>query len=277
VILEPDGLGIIPWYNPFDDREGWLEDPNVLDWCQPPEADPETAADERFEMLSYAVSALKANPNAKVYLDATHDGWLSPGDAADRLLQANVQEADGFFLNASNYRENHRLEKYGTWIAKCVWFADPESGSWGGGHAEWCASQYYPASPDDFSTWGLTDDKYASDVESQDAYPGEEGLKRFVIDTSRNGQGPWDASSYGLSDPQDWCNPPDRGLGLLPTADTGNALIDAYLWIKTPGESDGECNRGADIDPVRGYENPSAGDWFPEQVLELVSHANPAL
>ncbi len=98
-----------------------------------------------------------------------------------------------------------------------------------------------------------------------------------MIDTSRNGQGPWDPSAYPLSDPQDWCNPPDRGLGLAPTADTGNSLVDAYLWIKTPGESDGECNRGADVDPVRGYENPSAGDWFPEMALELVGNANPAL
>lgn len=98
-----------------------------------------------------------------------------------------------------------------------------------------------------------------------------------MIDTSRNGQGPWDASGYGLSDPQEWCNPLLRGLGRLPTADTGNALIDAYLWIKTPGESDGECNRGAAIDPVRGYENPAAGAWFPEMALELVENADPTL
>ncbi len=44
----------------------------------------------------------------------------------------------------------------------------------------------------------------------------------FVIDTSRNGQGPWQPPAY--PDPQDWCNPPDRGLGLRPTADTGNRL-----------------------------------------------------
>jgi endoglucanase len=103
------------------------------------------------------------------------------------------------------------------------------------------------------------------------------GTTHFVIDTSRNGQGPWDASSYGLSDPQDWCNPPDRGLGLRPSADTGSELLDAYLWIKTPGESDGECNRGEEFDPVRGYTNPPAGAWFEEQVLELMANAVPAL
>lgn len=57
-------------------------------------------------------------------------------------------------------------------------------------------------------------------------------------------------------------------------------LLDAFLWIKTPGESDGECNRWnplGDPDPVRGYVNPGAGEWFPRQALELVEFANPPL
>jgi len=103
-------------------------------------------------------------------------------------------------------------------------------------------------------------------------------LKKFVVDTSRNGQGPWTpVASY--PDPQDWCNPPDRGLGLKPTADTGNTLIDAYLWIKIPGESDGECYRGTGgpLDPERGVEDPPAGHWFADMALELVQNANPPL
>jgi hypothetical protein len=36
VILEPDGLGIIPWYNPFVSRETWLSDPDELEWCRRP-------------------------------------------------------------------------------------------------------------------------------------------------------------------------------------------------------------------------------------------------
>ncbi len=38
---------------------------------------------------------------------------------------------------------------------------------------------------------------------------------------------------------EDWCNPPDRGTGALPTTTVDDPLIDAYLWIKVPGESDG--------------------------------------
>lgn len=79
----------------------------------------------------------------------------------------------------------------------------------------------------------------------------------FVIDTSRNGQGPRGTR---------WCNPPGRGLGTLPTTETYNPLVDAFLWIKTPGESDGECH-GA----------PNAGTWWPRYALGLARRANPPL
>ncbi len=311
VVLEPDGLGIIPWYNPFADRDNWVP-PGTLESCQPAGADPATASTDRFAMLNYAVNALKANAGTKVYLDATHSGWLGAGDAADRLLQAGVKQADGFFLNVSNYQPQPQLEKYATWISKCIWFADPTSGSWGGGHAEWCGSQYSPANPNDFSTWGETDAKYASDVESQTwvPYPGDAGLKHFIIDTSRNGTGPLDASKYAASpynqsadvvsklNAGSWCNPPGAGLGLRPKANpkADMPLLDAYLWIKIPGQSDGSCDiaggaRAWDysaynpwsaidqnhFDPLWGITDPAAGAWFPQQALQLAQKANPAL
>ncbi|HEY0603931.1 MAG TPA: glycoside hydrolase family 6 protein, partial [Herpetosiphonaceae bacterium] len=64
--------------------------------------------------------------------------------------------------------------------------------------------------------------------------------------------------------------------------DTGNALVDAFLWIKLPGESDGQCSRGLGsgnnvVDPIWGRVDPAAGSWFPEQALELAKLANPPL
>lgn len=76
-----------------------------------------------------------------------------------------------------------------------------------------------------------------------------------VIDTSRNGRGPAPGDA--------WCNPPGRGLGLPPTTTPGMAPLDALLWIKTPGESDGTCNGG-----------PPAGQWWPQQALELARLAD---
>src|SRR5450759_2562750 len=84
VLLEPDGLGIIPYYDPYGSADG----SNALEWCQPIGADPGTAASDRFTMLNYAVDALKAHPNVSVYLDGTHSAWLGVGDAADRLVRA---------------------------------------------------------------------------------------------------------------------------------------------------------------------------------------------
>jgi endoglucanase len=80
------------------------------------------------------------------------------------------------------------------------------------------------------------------------------GGKPFVIDTSRNGNGP----APGKEDPEAWCNPGGRALGEKPTTDTGDERVDAYLWIKRPGESDGSCKHG-----------PPAGEWWPEYALDL--------
>ncbi|MGW5093522.1 glycoside hydrolase family 6 protein [Streptomyces nodosus] len=80
------------------------------------------------------------------------------------------------------------------------------------------------------------------------------GGKHFVIDTSRNGNGP-----YTGGDPRErWCNPPGRALGEAPTTRTADPLVDAYLWVKRPGESDGACKGG-----------PRAGNWWPSYALAL--------
>lgn len=81
------------------------------------------------------------------------------------------------------------------------------------------------------------------------------GGKPFILDTSRNGNGPPSADAAGEGS---WCNPHGRALGATPTADTGNPLVHAFLWIKKPGESDGECNGG-----------PKAGVFWPDMALEL--------
>ena len=187
-----------------------------------------------------------------------------------------MQRADGFFVNVSNYQTTERQLKYGEWISKCIYFGT-QGPDWARGHFEWCASQYFPANPNDFSTWVLSDAWYQANV--GDVAPDQ--LAHFVVDTSRNGRGPWTPpAGNGWPDAQDWCNPPDRGLGLYPTTNTGNALADAFLWIKIPGESDGQCDRGTGTghDPARGgFADPAAGAWFPQQAVELVENANPPI
>ena len=106
----------------------------------------------------------------------------------------------------------------------------------------------------------------ALNVSNFDATPNEVGYgkqiiaalgmpdKRLLIDTSRNGQG---ANRV-------WCNPAGRGLGHRPTANTGDPAVDAYFWVKTPGESDGNWS-GCD----QAGTAPAAGTWWPGYALGL--------
>ncbi|MFC8722344.1 glycoside hydrolase family 6 protein [Kitasatospora sp. NPDC057198] len=270
VVLEPDGLANLP-----------------ADCA--PGADPageQTAG--RLADLNHAVDALERQPNSVVYLDAGNSHWQSVGTAAQRLIDAGVGRAQGFSLNVSNYFATDRATRYGTWVSQCVWFAT-EGPDWARGHADWCASQYYsPAAPNDGqpgnavdvedpSSWHWTDQWFQQNVGSPSA--GE--LAHFVVDTSRNGRGDWKPPAGKYSgDPQTWCNAPGSGIGDRPTADTGVPLADAYLWVKTVGQSDGQCNRGGPggtVDPEYGVVDPAAGAWWPEQAASLVENASPAL
>jgi endoglucanase len=296
VVLEPDGLGIIPWYDPYAGADG----STALEWCQPTEADPETAAAERFEMLGYAVDALQARPNVNLYLDGTHSAWLGVGDAAHRLVQAGVERADGFFVNVSNYQFTTNSVLYGTWVSQCIAYATIANVGdfvgcpnqyWNGGPlpamiaellGEWTGVALTPYG--EWSDTAVLPERNTSGLNLRYAtlLGATPVTTHFVVDTSRNGLGPWQPPAATYPDAQDWCNPPDRGLGRRPTADTGIELIDAYLWVKTPGESDGECTRGlgpagTTVDPEWGRVDPAAGQWFPEQGLQLAELAVPAL
>lgn len=76
----------------------------------------------------------------------------------------------------------------------------------------------------------------------------------YLVDTGRNGAGAGAVT--------DWCNPPDQALGRQPGyVDDGSAL-DAYVWIKPVGESDGTCNGG-----------PAAGQLWVQRAVDLAEAA----
>ncbi|GAA1241641.1 glycoside hydrolase family 6 protein [Streptomyces rhizosphaericus] len=240
---------------PDSEEAGESGDPDT-----PVVEDPETAA--RYSEINYAVDVLSTLGNASVYLDAGHSGWHSVSTIVPRLIKAGIDRATGFALNVSHYQTDQDSAWYGRLVSSCLAYADE------GGDPEDCAEQSW--SRRHVRRWlrhHVPDDPAR--------------MKHYVTDTSRNGQGPWAprAASYQHNDVQSWCNPPGRGLGRRPTTRTGESLLDAALWVKTPGQSDGRCLRGTDgpLDPVRGTINPEAGEWFPEQALELVRYADPAV
>ncbi|MFI9219064.1 glycoside hydrolase family 6 protein [Streptomyces werraensis] len=105
-----------------------------------------------------------------------------------------------------------------------------------------------PASSDgvfsNVSNFHGTADEIAYDRAVLDALGGT-GLGA-VIDTSRNGNG---APAGGA-----WCDPAGRKLGRAPTLSTGEARIDAYLWVKLPGESDGCKGAPGTFSPSYAYD-----------------------
>ena len=135
----------------------------------------------------------------------------------------------------------------------------------------------------------------------------------MLIDTSRNGWGgpdrpvsagpTTDVDAYvdgGRFDRRiqygNWCNQAGAGLGERPTA-APEPGIDAYVWMKPPGESDGSSTeipndegKGFDrmCDPTyegnpRNNHNmsgalpdaPVSGHWFSAQFQELLANAHP--
>jgi endoglucanase len=228
VVVEPDGLALL------------TSEP----WCAI--GPDEELVPQRFREINHAVDALKRGKHTRVYLDAGHSAWQALNDydagygeprrqlgIVNRLLQGGVTRADGFALNTSNYRFTEDLVRYGTRISKCIHLRTHEG-------ATTCPAE-----------------------EELDAMPVRQSkMTHFVLDTSRNGRGHYTPGEGET----DWCNPPGRGLGERPTANTGIPLVDTFLWIKRPGESDGECQGG-----------PAAGRWWPEQALELARLASPPL
>jgi endoglucanase len=311
VVLEPDNTGIIPYNTSLD---------GTADWCKPTVTDangatvpaPGASAGETYAQLNYAVSRLRDQaPNAIVYLDGTHSAWLTVGEAAYRLYKSGVLETQGFAVNPSNFQPTEDAVRYAMWISKCLHYATRLVEDKGKPSAfRRCASQPMPGQPRDAYAWAATDAWYTANFDKAARKPGLAQLAHFIVDTGRNGQPLLDPSRYAeppYSQPPEvirglsnggWCNPPGMGLGLRPSADTGIPLLDAYVWIKTVGESDGSCDiaggaRAWDygkynpwgivgdgqkhFDPLWGMVNPAAGAWFPEQALELAQKANPPL
>jgi cellulose 1,4-beta-cellobiosidase len=102
--------------------------------------------------------------------------------------------------------------------------------------------------------------------------------KAFVVDTSRNGRSGIRTKSGS------WCNVAGAGLGERPQANP-TPFVDAYLWIKPPGESDGGSDPNQDgFDEMCGARSPDAapnaphaGSWFHSYFVDLAKKANPPL
>jgi cellulose 1,4-beta-cellobiosidase len=207
------------------------------------------AAEQAYKSsIAYAITKF-AMPNVSVYLDIGHAGWLG--------WEGNRQKA------ASVYKEvlaqaggADKIRGFVTNIANYNTVNSLDGKKLGPSNP--C--------PDELT--------YAKKLTEAFAAVGITG-KKFVIDTSRNGKPTRSTWSS-------WCNVKAAGLGPRPQA-SPDPLLDAYFWVKPPGESDGTSDpkspradsscRSGDSMP----DAPEAGEWFQSYFIELVKNAEPPL
>ncbi|MDQ1495422.1 MAG: endoglucanase [Actinomycetota bacterium] len=312
VIVEPDGLANLP-----SDCPGAY-----------PGGDIAALTAGRIADIKYAGEQTESHDvRASVYLDAGHSAWHSAGDMSSRLYQAGVGGVQGFSLNVSNYQFTVNSDDYGTWLSECLALATPvnsQGSAVNAGDFGDCGDEYYNGGPatnwaggamNPYAQWSSGNPDLTlntAGVESRYALllGTVKPTAHFVVDTSRNGNGPNNMATFAnppFNQPANvisslaggnWCNNPAAGLGVKPTASTGVPLLDAYLWVKTPGQSDGQCDiaggarawdytvynpwnwnatQQAQNDPLWGIQDPAAGAWFPQMALALVKQANPPL
>jgi len=209
--------------------------------------------------VAYAINKLSTMSNIHMYVDAAHGGWLGWETArtaavnifAEVLTNAGgANKIRGFATNVANYQP----------LGSMFDTADPCN----------LATQF------NFAT---NEVKYVGLLETSLVLKGITGM-RYIIDTGRNGV------INARTDCSNWCNINRAGLGVPPTSSTsasGLSIIDAYFWVKPPGESDGtsdstaarydiHCGSSDSVKPA-----PEAGNWFSSYFVMLANNANPSL
>ncbi|THH06675.1 hypothetical protein EW145_g3921 [Phellinidium pouzarii] len=205
------------------------------------------AASTYKELVSYAIAQLQQD-NVWLYLDAGHSGWLG--------WPANITPAAQLFASV--------LQGAGSGATVRGLATDVSNYNLLRG-AEDPVQAPNPNYDEELYINAL------APLLQQNNFPSQ-----FIVDQSRSG-----VSGIRTAE-GDWCNVLGAGLGMRPTTDTGNTLIDSIVWVKPPGESDGTSNSSSPrYDTHCGQSDaaqpaPEAGTWFQSYFEALVQNANPA-
>ena len=216
-------------------------------------SDPRCAASDAIyrDGVAYAIRTLSA-PNVYLYLDTGHSGWLGWPD--------NITKATAIFSQVLTAAGGaNKIRGFASNTANYSVLHETQ---------EQFDYQFNPCHDELTFAQHLTSALAAAGIPD----------KHFLIDTSRNGRGGI-RRQWGS-----WCNVQGAAIGERPTADPAPG-IDAYTWIKPPGESDGTADpTAARFDLACGSGNPDAtpgapqaGQWFNSYFLMLAGNATPPL
>jgi cellulose 1,4-beta-cellobiosidase len=286
--------------------------PNLVTNLSTPKCAEANQAGGYVDGVRYAVSQLSSLSNTYLYLDIAHSGWLGWPNNFDGILQVmdrtlatgqggpGYDKIHGFITNSANYTPTEE-----------IFLTNPQLQV---GSGQVMSSTFYEFNP------RFDERDFATDLRAQFASRGCNAPQQcgMLIDTSRNGWGgpnrptavstSTDLNTYVNQSKIDrrphrggWCNQVGAGIGARPTANTGITNVDAFVWVKPPGESDGVSEAGIidPEDPAKGFDAmcdpeaqnryasqfgtnamagaPHAGRWFPDQFAMLVQNAFPAI
>jgi cellulose 1,4-beta-cellobiosidase len=169
--------------------------------------------------IKYAVNQIATAPNVAIYLDSAWSGWLGwQNNAQGFQTLVNslgiMSKMRGFATNVANYNSIGQACPSANW---CLPSANHASDS--------CCSD--PCKM--MTQWNGCTNELNYVLLLQSLFPSA----YFIIDSGRNAVG------NGRTNCANWCNIANAGMGVLPTTKTASPLVDAYYWLKTPGESDG--------------------------------------
>lgn len=236
------------------------------------------------EGVTHAVRSL-APLAAAVYLDAGHGGWMSfvqniNGFADLIASMAIAPSLRGFALNTANY------QPLGEGVCEQALLEEDKPSklrsSCKGAEAPACCGD--PCHVLASWGWGNSELHYAVALQRVLSHRVPGFTPHSIIDTSRNG------NSHARSGAcTSWCNVRDAALGAPPSASTAlPETVDAYFWVKPPGESDGcssrscprfdsHCRGAESLGPGSAGarpdepEAPDAGQIFPYQLVQLAT------
>jgi cellulose 1,4-beta-cellobiosidase len=203
-----------------------------------------------IEGIAYAIKSLSQLPNISIYLDIAHSGWLGwdgNREKAAKIYKQTLKLAGGVDLIRG--------------------FASNTSNFTHLNNRDGAVLEPTNPCPNELTY-----------VKKMAVTLADHGIKNkgFLIDTARNGKGGI-RRVWGH-----WCNIKGAGLGERPQASPA-PFVDAYFWMKPPGESDGVADPTQPrYDPECGSNEsakgaPQAGQWFESYFLDLVRNANPPL
>lgn len=231
--------------------------------------------------VPYAVNALSSLSNVVIYIDAAHGGWLGWTNNMQSFAQTVqklgvIGKIRGFATNVANYQPIGQMcpaLKGSDGQPYCLSNPKPSDACC----SDPCnlESQYNPCNNElNYIAWlNATFVGYN---------PGFQPY--FIIDSGRNGV------ANMRSNCANWCNIRNAGAGKRSTANTGVAILDAFYWLKPPGESDGCTQQLPDGSSCPRYDSmcgssdsigsqsgepraPQAGNWFDYEVKQLAQNA----